>query len=240
MESRPTILMVDDVPMFRELGALFLARTGKVLLAGDGQQALDIVRRQRPDLVIADLRMPHMEGDDLCRAIRAESEIEQTPVIIMISPASAGDRTRAVLAGANDVLDKPLGRVALTECVNRFLRHGLGEGLPRVDLKAPVRMLNDVGEAWGTVRNISRGGIFIESDAWFSPRTEVCLRFKLPDAESDMELAPLAQVVWHKQEATPHLPKGMGMRFLEIDAKTMRSVDDYVYTRFQPRNVAQR
>jgi uncharacterized protein (TIGR02266 family) len=230
VEASRTILVVDDIAMFRELGSLFLARSGRVITAEGGMQALEIARRERPDLVVSDLHMPEMDGEALCRAIKADEELAGTPVIMIVGSEDAADHARAVRAGADDLLPKPLSRLALIEVVNRFLHGEPVRGLPRIELSEPVRLSAGSSESWGTVRNLSRGGIFVETDRVFDPHTEVDLHFQLPETES--EIAPTAQVVWQRGEngsADSPAPPGMGMRFLEIDGTTARRLEEFVF-----------
>ena len=68
-QPRRTILVVDDAPLLRELGALFLARAGRVITAASGEEALAVARLEQPDLIVADARMPGIDGVTLCRVL---------------------------------------------------------------------------------------------------------------------------------------------------------------------------
>jgi len=235
VERSRTILIVDDVPLFRELGALFLARTGRVITAASGEEALECVHRHRPSLVVSDFQMPDMPGDELCRAIKADSEVGETPVILVLSRADVHHRGRAVRAGADDILTKPLSRTSLIAAVTRFLHYDVLRGLPRVELETPIalQLESETKEHWGTVRNLSRGGVFVETPEPLDRSTEVSLRFRLP--ETDAELESTAEVVWTRRKGRhpleAELPPGMGLRFLELDRREMESLDDYVFER---------
>jgi len=222
-----TILMVDDVPMFRELVALFLARSASVISASSALEALTIVRRQRVDLVITDLHMPEMDGAELCRTIKDDPLLQHIPVLLLLRSGSDEDSVRAVQAGADDMLCKPISRGALIQAVNHYLESGLSRGLPRVAIQTPVRLRSDLLQAWGTARNISRGGIYVEADCEFVPKTRVWLDLVLPDTSTT--ISPTAQVVWSR-EARDVRRREMGMRFLHIDSDTMRRLDDYIAT----------
>ena len=76
------VLVVDDAAFLRELAAVFLARSGRVITAASGQEAMILVRRERPDLILCDLHMPGMSGADLCRIIKSDSELEHTPFVM--------------------------------------------------------------------------------------------------------------------------------------------------------------
>ena len=85
VKARKKILIADDTEIFRELGSVFLARLGTVLTASTGSEALEIARREQPEVMILDFEMPDMCGDNLCRAIKADRDLHQTPVILVTS-----------------------------------------------------------------------------------------------------------------------------------------------------------
>ena len=228
MDSGRTLLVVDDVPMFRELGALFLARSGKVLTADDGEEALEIVRRERPALVLTDLHMPRMDGIALCAAIKSDPDLAATPVVVMTGSELATDHAHAVLAGADDVIPKPMCRSELPETVNRFVRFPSPRGLPRAPVDASVRIRSAAGERWGRARNVSRGGIFVEADLDLGPRSDVTLDFELP--ETFRRFSPTARVVWQRRGGESTRP-GIGLRFVGIDGKSTRVLAEYVHER---------
>ena len=228
MGIKRTILIADDAPMFRELGSLFLARTGRVLTAADGLAALEIVQRERPDVVVADLDMPELPGDLLCQRIKEQPELRDTPVILVTTSELAEERARAVRAGADDVIEKPITRIALIQAVNRFLRSQPVRGLSRIPVETPVHIIRDPDDVWGTVRNVSRGGIFVESDFAMAPQTEVAVEFTLPEGEGSLQST--AQVIWRRRGSDAE-PNGMGLQFLALDRASAREIESYVYER---------
>ena len=231
MEGTRRILIVDDAPMFRELESLFLARCGRVLTASDGAEALEIVRRERPDVVVTDLDMPGMRGDELCRRIKADSDLAEIPVIIVTGRDEGHEHAQAVQAGADDVVEKPINRVALIQSVNHFVRLAM-RGLIRVPLEIDVDLTLPRAEAQGRSTNVSRGGIFVETEEGCpEPDTELKLSFALPEAPTP--LAPTARVVWRRFETEGLLP-GMGLQFLELDRESARQLDEYVYAHSGP------
>jgi len=158
------ILIVDDTPMFRDLGSIFLARFGAVLNAGDGEQALAIARRERPDVIVTDLDMPGSDGVALCRAIRGDAALCATPVIVVAAGDFAEARARAIRAGADDVVAKPIRRTALVQSVRHYLRGPREAGLTRVDLSTAVTLRGDAYELTAWSRNLSRGGICVDAE----------------------------------------------------------------------------
>ena len=222
MEPTPTILVVDDVALFRELESLFLARCGRVVTACSGSEALAVAARERPAVIVLDAHLPDVSGEEVCRRLKSP---EATPIVVITGTGSADEYAAAIRAGADDVLAKPLSRLALVETVQRFTRFPIPRGLPRVSMVAPVRIVQGQAEAWGTARNLSRGGMFVECEGGLPAQAEIDLEFQLPG--SDEALRPSAQVIWQR-EGNGGRP-GVGVRFLSIDAPAARTLDEYVH-----------
>ena len=103
----PTILVVDDEADARELLRFFLAKEGfGVAVAADGGEGLSRAKAIRPDLVVTDLNMPHVDGATLIRRLRAEPELARTP-IIAVTAYGRGFMRLAEGAGADAACEKP-------------------------------------------------------------------------------------------------------------------------------------
>jgi CheY-like chemotaxis protein len=112
-----TILLADDSILLRAANAAILTRAGyKVLTAGDGEEALQVVRQHRPDLVILDLMMPKLGGEQVLQALRKDAMTKYIPVIVLTSLYQKNEQ-RLRQAGASvfieksRLLDKPQGLV---------------------------------------------------------------------------------------------------------------------------------
>jgi uncharacterized protein (TIGR02266 family) len=233
LENRKKILIVDDTAMFRELESLFLASAGTVLGASTGAEALEIARREHPDVLVADLDMPDMDGETLCRAIKADRDLHRTPVILVTSGRTGLDRERAVRAHADDVLSKPLSRIQLNMAVSRLLRSDGYRSLTRiaVDTEVRIRLSREHASAWGMVRDLSRGGVFVESNGKLPLSTEVDLAFRLPNTRKSIR--PTAQVMWTGRHPVSGEP-GMGFQFLALDRMSTGRIDEYIDERSAP------
>jgi uncharacterized protein (TIGR02266 family) len=224
--ARPRILVVDDVPMFRELERLFLAKLGVVSVAGTGAEALEIALVERPEVVLLDFHLPDCDGDELCREMYGRGELTQTAVV-MVTTGRPEDHERAVRAGAADVLAKPLARGALVQSVGRFLgRPANPISLPRVRHTGRVRLATRGGESEGTIANLSRGGLFIEAASAPTEGSELRLEFELP-GRGDV-LAPTAKAIWRRESAGT---TGFGVRFLALGGADSRDLERYVHER---------
>lgn len=228
--AEQTVLVIDDVPYLLELASLFLGRTARVVTANGGQAGLDAAWREQPDLILCDDNMPGTNGAELCRTIRRDSDLASTPFIMLVSDAGAAARGDAIRAGADDVLAKPLSRLSLVDTVSRYLAASRVRALPRIETDTPATVTSGESESCGIVRNVSRGGAYVETDAPLVCADEIGLRFRLP--ESSTELSTSAQVVWcSPSDASPSEPGGAGLRFLEIDGPSVRTLDDFVFER---------
>lgn len=219
------MLVVDDTPLLREMAALFLARAGRIFTAASGEEALALASAIRPDLVFADVSMPGMDGAELCRRLKESPLHGDVPVVLLTGCDAPGERERAVRAGANDVIPKPVERIPLLEAARRLLDRGRPHGLPRIPLEAPVRLRQRRRTWTGTARNLSRGGVFVESSELLDRRAELEIALALP--ETPLALASTAQVIWTRPP-DGELAPGMGLRFLGLDRRTMRQLAEYV------------
>jgi diguanylate cyclase (GGDEF)-like protein/PAS domain S-box-containing protein len=116
------ILVVDDTPDRLELMSVLLNKSGyRVLQAVDGCQALDVARRERPLLVVSDVSMPHGSGIDLCRWIRADAELFNTPILLVSAQRKDSDSAvEGFRAGADDYLEAPYDPVRFVAKVARL------------------------------------------------------------------------------------------------------------------------
>ena len=227
MRRRPRILVADDLAMCREVARLALLSLGRVETVADGEKALERARLERPDLVIADLSMPKMDGIALCRALRRDPDLSRVPIILLASSHAPDEHARAVDAGADDVLAKPIQRPSLVASAQRFLRPEGTLGLPRVEIDAPVTIRSGPRHAEGRVRNVSRGGAFVQADLPLVVHSELAMEFALPG--TDAQIAPTARVMWARGSASSCGPAGAGVRFIALDGRAAQCLDDYVH-----------
>jgi DNA-binding response OmpR family regulator len=114
------ILVVDDSPQLRTLLESYLTQESfEVVEAGDGQEALYVARREKPDLIILDLMMPEMGGYEFLRVYSREAD---TPVIILTARLEENDKVLGLELGADDYLTKPFSMRELTARVRAVLR----------------------------------------------------------------------------------------------------------------------
>lgn len=117
------VLIADDNEQNRELLDAYLAEEGyTILFANDGQEAMDVVDAQQPDLILLDIMMPRMSGYEVCEQLKADAEKRDIPVLIVTALNEQGDIEKAVKAGCDDFLTKPVNQLELKTRVRSLLR----------------------------------------------------------------------------------------------------------------------
>lgn len=115
-----TVLIVEDDPNTLEIVELYLRRDGhKVLMTPDGLEGLRLAREARPDLVVLDLMLPGLDGMEVCRILREESEV---PIVMLTARVEEENRLAGLDLGADDYITKPFSPRELAARVRAVLR----------------------------------------------------------------------------------------------------------------------
>jgi two-component system alkaline phosphatase synthesis response regulator PhoP len=126
--SGKRVLVVDDDVKTVELVKLYLSRDGyRVITANNGNEALKLARAQHPDLIVLDLMLPGMNGLDVCRTLRQDSDV---PIIMLTAMTTDDDRLAGLNLGADDYVSKPFSPRELAARVRAVLRRLPGERGP--------------------------------------------------------------------------------------------------------------
>lgn len=120
--SGPTILIAEDNVEQRSLYVAILSAAGyRLLEAGDGAEAVEVVRRERPGLVLMDVTMPGTSGWNAVRTLKDDPETHFIPIIVITGLAGTWDRDASLAAGCDEYLAKPVPARRLLEEVRKFL-----------------------------------------------------------------------------------------------------------------------
>jgi putative two-component system response regulator len=123
MTRKPTILIVDDNPTVVELLRSHLKPYPYgVEIAHDGEEALDKIRSEPPDLILLDLMMPRISGFEICQRIKSDKLTQFIPIIVITALTEQEDKLKAIELGADDFLVKPINRLELTTRIKSLLR----------------------------------------------------------------------------------------------------------------------
>lgn len=116
------ILIAEDEPDIRELVAFTLRFGGyEVVTASNGEEAVQLARRENPDLILLDVRMPRMTGYDACREIKADPNLKTTPVVFLSAKGQENEIQAGIESGAEEYLLKPFAPDQLMQRVKAIL-----------------------------------------------------------------------------------------------------------------------
>ncbi|MGH3821956.1 MAG: response regulator transcription factor [Pseudonocardiaceae bacterium] len=149
------ILVVDDDRAVRESLRRSLQFNGyTVQLAGDGQQAMEVLAMQRPDAMVLDVMMPRVDGLEVCRRLRGTGD--DLPILVLTARDAVSDRVAGLDAGADDYLPKPFALEELLARLRALLRRSPPEGAGAVGTAGEVLAFADLVLDEGT-REVTRG-----------------------------------------------------------------------------------
>ena len=118
------IMIIEDNPLNQKIASMIMDRMGhEVIQIFDGKGAYDIVKREKPQLVILDVMIPNISGIDICRAIKDDPELKRIPVIIVTAMSNSGDEVRITSeSGCDDYLSKPFLPQILASTINKYIK----------------------------------------------------------------------------------------------------------------------
>ncbi|WP_327299476.1 MULTISPECIES: response regulator transcription factor [unclassified Streptomyces] len=186
------LLVVDDEPTVRELLPAALRYAGfAVEAAADGQEALDMASRRRPDLVVLDIMLPDMDGFEVIRRLRAEPRSSGTghlgdvPVLFLTAREAMQDKINGLQLGGDDYVTKPFDLEELIARIHAILRRTKGE--PPATLAIGHLELDPEGHL------VTRAGEGVR----LSPTEFRLLHFLMVNAGRTMSKAQILEHVWH-------------------------------------------
>jgi CheY-like chemotaxis protein len=121
--TRPRILCVDDEPkILKFLEAILVKNEYEVILAENGEEALEKIKKERIDLILSDVTMPQMDGFELCRKIKEDERYRGIPVVMITGLTAKADRVKGIEAGAEDFISKPIDAAEVIARVKMLLK----------------------------------------------------------------------------------------------------------------------
>ena len=186
-----TILIAEDDHAISDLVAYNLERAGHTPLAAyDGLTALEVARRDRPELILLDQMMPGMDGHGVLRELRRDSRTQNIPVIFLTAKAQAEDRIQGLELGADDYVTKPFNPVELQARVKSQLRRYMQLGGGKTQ--------SDVYSVGGIVLNPITKEVTLDSDPIALTRIEYnILLFLMQHIGQSFTPREIYQNVWH-------------------------------------------
>lgn len=179
------LLIVDDEANLRSMLSAALRHHGfEVTEADNGRSALEAVARERPDLIVLDVMMPDIDGFEVCRRLRAESN--HTPVLFLTARDETGDKVRGLTLGGDDYLQKPFSLDELVARIEAILRRTGQTPASTVLELADLTMDDDA-------HRVTRAGIEVA----LSPTEYNLLRYLLINQDRVLSKAQILDHVWH-------------------------------------------
>lgn len=225
----PKILLVDDTSFFLDVEKSLLAVSPVHLLtAANGEEALHLIKTERPDLVIMDFVMPKLDGKKCCATVKADPDLCSIPVIMVTTSDRPEDIRACFDAGCNDFISKPLDRKRFLEKVRTFIPV-IDRRKLRVNCQMQVTLQFDETVATADSVDIGTDGISLRSNLQIpqgAQGTQVQLAFTLP-GESESIIKARGRVAWLKDVKTGlqvKMPIGFGVEFDEIVGEGLPSL----------------
>lgn len=230
MAKRKKILITEDVNLFLELEESLFQREGiDIIVAENGTQALEIIEEERPNLIILDLNMEDLGGDECCLRIKDNPDLKATPVLIMSHANWGEDIDRARRAKCDEIIMKPINRQHLLKTVRELLLLA-DRTEDRVDTSLPVhfgRLTDD--EKSGFTVDVSVGGVFVKDSNVIPAGTPVTVTLPLPGEENEVKCRGTVAWVNHPKHVTKEAyPNGIGIQFIDINPKHKDAIHRYV------------
>ena len=205
------ILIVDDVKLLCEIYKRYLATSQvEVFTAADGEEALEIARRELPDLIIMDRYMPKMDGFASCLAIKADPLLVHIPVIMATNAAQQDDKDECIRAGASGFISKPVDDKTFLDMVKEYLPD-FNRRPARVAEALEMKIIADHGPHSALTKDISVNGAFAVSDLHVAVNEELLFSFLLPGKEVPIETQ--GRVVWLRKGGAV---SGFGVEFSKV------------------------
>lgn len=205
------ILIVDDVKLLCEIYKRYLATSQVVVLtAADGEEALEIARRELPDLIIMDRYMPKMDGFACCIAIKADPSLTHIPVIMATNAAQQDDADACIRAGVSGFISKPIDAKTFLDMIKKYLPE-INRRPVRVAEALEMKIVADHSPHPALTEDISVNGAFAVSDLHVAVNEELMFSFLLPGKEVPIEAQ--GRVVWLRKGGAV---SGFGVEFSKV------------------------
>jgi CheY-like chemotaxis protein len=210
------ILLVDDVKLLLEMQKKYLASsTVHILTAGDGVEALEVARRELPDLIVMDRYMPRMDGVTCTTAIKGDPKLSHIPIIMASNTDNPEELEEYTTVGCSGYLSKPFDGEVFLGTLKKFLP-AIERRASRIPFHAEVRLTINGAVHTGTSEDITLSGLYVATEVPVSKGEELNLSFMLPGSDTPLEVRGRVAWVNSGSKGRTGLKPGIGIEFLEI------------------------
>jgi CheY-like chemotaxis protein len=210
--EKKNLLLVDDTELFLAMEHTYLQRRDFVLhTAKSGIEALNKTKSIRPDLILLDLHMPDLSGDQVCARIKENDEYHHIPVVIATSERNRPTLAKCIDAGCDAFILKPFNKEQLLRTIQELLVISQRQ-YKRVEVSIPCTIRIEDEGLESIIRNISEGGAFIETGIPLEKESILELGFTLPDIDYPFSLQVVVR--WASSFIRMTARPGMGVEFI--------------------------
>lgn len=214
------VLLADDSRLILAMEKAFFPESDFITKeARTGLTAYTQALNWTPDIIFLDYYMPEINGDDICRMLRANPSFARTPIVI-VTKARPEYVDKCHMAGCDLVIQKPIRRESIYSALTQYLGWYPPQLRHQVVLQAEI-ILSDSQVLHHTTVDISEGGVFVEMDNDLPVDTPLTLRLLL---SKHQEISVQCRVAWinsGKSLTHRNLPKGIGLQFVNLDLEDM-------------------
>lgn len=220
-----TVLIVDDEKITLSLMKDALDEIGaNVFTASTGERALQIAKDTNPDVILLDLVLPGIQGDEVCRRLKEDPLLKNSPVLMVTASQREDHVTRCMAAGCDDYITKPIDPSALLDKISLMLKIAKRTG-QRVLIRMEVLGRTDAGFFFGTSTDVSMTGMYIESTTSVDVGSKLTLKFMMPGKSSPIKVDSEVVRVLRKG---PESVYGIGIRFKNLNRANMEILKEFI------------
>jgi CheY-like chemotaxis protein len=219
------VIITDDIKEMLEKDLSFLDRSDiRTLVAADNEEILVLHRAEKADLIITDLNMPEISGENLCALIREDAALRNVSIIIVCSE-TAENLQRCAQCGANVFIPTPVNTAVLLQEAYQLL-HVTPRKACRIPLKLKIEGAAKENSFTGHVNNISASGMLFQSSAILFEGDTIGCSFSLPDSPRITASAEIVRVIKKENEQGPHIL--YGVKFPDLSDEDVSALESFV------------
>lgn len=220
--EKKKVLLVDDVALFLQLEETFFKRKNcQIFMAKSGEEALKIVEKNKPDLIVLDFYMPGMNGDEVCKTLKADQRFKDIPVIMVSKSSKTDDIENCFKAGCDHYITKPIKQTELLDKAAELMNIPIRRSM-RIFVKIGVEGKSKTESFFGRTENISIDGIFIICDKNLEIKSHVIIKFFLPGSKEEFIIK--GEIV--RIDSSKNI--GYGIKFTEISEDAKNKLQNFI------------
>ena len=226
------VILAENIRVILEKDRSFLARSDiRVIAAATNEEILSLHRAGKADLIITDLDLPTMPGEDLCSLIRADETLRNVSIIV-VCPETALNLQRCARCGANAFITSPVNTAVLLQEAHQLL-HVTKRKTCRMPMKIRIEG-KAMGKPFaGSIENISTAGLLFQTEAVLFEGDAIHCAFDLPDSGRIYLGAEIVRAV--ETPDSPSLKKQYGVRFTDIGDADASDIEAFINAKTGPR-----